>query len=69
MKGEMADLTLDNEIMFTLSAESRDEVNAWAEEVRQVDGIIFSEPVEFWEGYYGFGFSDPDGHKWNVLYR
>ena len=68
MNGEMADPDLGSEIIFTLSAESKDEVNAWAEEVRKAGGIIFSEPVEFGEGYYGFTFSDPDGHKWNVFH-
>lgn len=68
IKGELSDLKQGNEIMFTLSAENKDEVNAWAEEVRNAGGQLFSEPAEFGEGYYGFGFSDPDGHKWNVFY-
>lgn len=68
MEGEMADLTKGNEIMFSLSAESIEEVNAYAEEVRKAGGKIFSEPVAFGDGFYGFAFSDPDGHKWNVFY-
>ncbi|HLA57055.1 MAG TPA: VOC family protein [Flavobacterium sp.] len=68
MAGELADLKQGNEIMFTLSAESKKEVDAWAQEVRNAGGTIFSEPAEFGEGYYGFGFSDPDGHKWNVFF-
>ena len=68
LMGEFSDLSQGNEIMFTLAAESKEEVNAWAVEVRNAGGSIFSEPVEFGEGYYGFGFADPDGHKWNVFF-
>ncbi|MFV8326709.1 VOC family protein [Flavobacterium sp. ZS1P14] len=68
MEGTLSDPKQGNEIMFTLSAENKDEVNAWAEEVRNAGGNIFSEPAEFGEGYYGFSFADPDGHKWNVFY-
>ena len=66
--GELSDLKQGNEIIFTLSAENKDEVNAWAEEVRNAGGQLVSEPAEFGEGYYGFVFADPDGHKWNVFY-
>jgi Predicted lactoylglutathione lyase len=57
-----------NEIIFTLSAESKDEVNNWAREVESAGGKIISQPEEFGKGYYGFVFADPDGHKFNVFY-
>lgn len=56
-----------NEIIFTLSAETRKEVNQWAKSVEDAGGKIESEPEEFGDGYYGFVFSDPDGHKFNVF--
>jgi predicted lactoylglutathione lyase len=68
MKGELADLKQGNEIIFTLWADSRVEADTWVNEVRNAGGTIFSEPAEFGAGYYGFGFSDPDGHKWNVFH-
>jgi uncharacterized protein len=68
LKGELANLALGNEIIFTLWAESKEETDKWAKEVRDAGGTIFSEPEEFGKGYYGFGFSDPDGHKWNVFH-
>src|ERR1700733_429345 len=68
MKGNIADLSKGNEVMFTLWADSKKEADAWAQEVRNAGGIIFSEPAEFGEDYYGFGFSDRDGHKWNVFH-
>ena len=67
MKGELANLEQGNEVIFTLWAENKKEVDTWAKEVRNAGGKIFSEPEEFDESYYGFGFSDPDGHKWNVF--
>ncbi|MFS4472431.1 VOC family protein [Chryseobacterium sp. T20] len=57
-----------NEIIFTLSAESKNQVDEWAEEVRNAGGTIVSEPESFGENYYGFVFADPDGHKFNVFF-
>ena len=68
LKGELANLAQGNEVIFTLWADNKKEVDTWAGEVRSAGGKIFSEPEEFGEGYYGFGFSDPDGHKWNVFH-
>lgn len=65
--GEVADLSKGNEVIFTLWAENKEEADAWAEEVRQAGGTIFDEPRAFGKDYYGFGFADPDGHKWNVF--
>ncbi|WP_343632751.1 VOC family protein [Fluviicola sp.] len=56
-----------NEVIFSLSAESREEVDQWAEKVMQAGGTIFSEPQPYEQGYT-FGFADPDGHKFNFLY-
>lgn len=68
MKGEMTDPQQSNEIIFTLSAESKDEVNNWAKEVEKAGGKLISQPEEFGKGYYGFVFADPDGHRFNVFY-
>lgn len=64
---EMADLKLGNEIIFSLSAESKEEVNEWLTIVEKAGGRIFAELQDYGKGYF-FGFSDPDGHKFNVLY-
>lgn len=68
MKGEMADTEKANEVIFTISAESRDQVDNWAKEVMNAGGTLVSKPEEFGKGYYGFVFADPDGHKFNVFY-
>jgi predicted lactoylglutathione lyase len=44
MGGEIADLKNGNEVMFTLSADSREEVDEWAEAVKKAGGDLFSKP-------------------------
>ena len=68
IKIEMADSQKLNEVVFTLSAESKDQVDNWEKEVERAGGKIISKPEEFGKGYYGFVFADPDGHRFNVFY-
>ncbi len=68
LKSEITDSKNSNEIIFTLSAESKAQVDKWAKEVEKAGGTLISKPEEFGEGYYGFIFADPDGHKFNVFY-
>lgn len=68
MKVKIADTKNAIEVMFTLSAETREQVDKWAKEVEKAGGKIISRPEEFGEGYYGFVFADPDGHTFNVFY-
>ncbi|MBL7717606.1 MAG: VOC family protein [Flavipsychrobacter sp.] len=63
-----ADLSQGNEIIFTLSADSREEVQQWEQAVRQAGGSIVSPSREFGAGYYGLVFADPDGHRFNVFH-
>ncbi|HMI02345.1 MAG TPA: VOC family protein [Pedobacter sp.] len=65
---EISDAHVANEVIFTLSAESKEEVNQWEKEIPNAGGIIVSKAKEFGEGYYGLVFADPDGHKFNVFY-
>lgn len=64
----LADSAKENEIIFTLSAETKEEVDKWAKEIEPAGGKLISKPKAFGEGYYGFVFADPDGHKFNVFY-
>ena len=68
IKGEVANLKYGNEVVFTLSADSRKEVDNWESEVKNAGGTIISPAEEFGPGYYGLVFTDPDGHKFNVFY-
>lgn len=65
---DISDAHLANEVIFTLSAESKDEVDAWEEAILNVGGKMISKPKAFGKGYYGCVFADPDGHKFNVFY-
>lgn len=64
----VSDAHQSNEIMFTLSAETKEEVDQCAKEIEKAGGQLVSKPEAFGDGYYGFVFADPDGHKFNVFY-
>lgn len=68
VKGQMADLQQGNEVIFTLSADSKEEVDRWEKAVEAAGGALVSRAEAFGEGYYGLVFQDPDGHKFNVFY-
>lgn len=68
MKGQVIDASAGNEIIFTLSADSKEEVDGWEKEIHEAGGTIVSRPEAFGKGYYGFVFADPDGHKFNVFH-
>lgn len=70
-EGEVADTAHGNEIMFTLSADSTEDVDQWAGTVESAGGTVFSQPGEVLgnPSWYGCGFADPDGHKWNVFHN
>jgi len=65
---KFSDSQSPNEIIFTLSAESKEQADQWAQEVVKAGGTIVSEPESFGDHYYGFVFADPDGHKFNVFH-
>ncbi|RFM28540.1 VOC family protein [Deminuibacter soli] len=56
-----------SEIIFTLSADTEQQVNEFANKVKVAGGTILKEVRRDEAGYYGFAFADPDGHKFNVL--
>ncbi|AHF14639.1 VOC family protein [Niabella soli] len=68
MKGVIADAHTANEIIFTLGAANKDDVDTWAKEVEAAGGNLISQPETFGKAYYGFVFADPDGHRFNVFY-
>ena len=56
-----------DEIVFTLSAETEEEVQEFESIVKKAGGEIFQKLRRDENNYYGFAFADPDGHKFNVL--
>jgi predicted lactoylglutathione lyase len=65
---EIADTNNANEVLFSIDAESPEEVNEMANKVRAAGGTIYGEPGEKDGWMYGCGFVDLDGHRWSVLY-
>jgi predicted lactoylglutathione lyase len=68
IKSEIADSQKVAEVVFTLSAGNKAQVDMWEKEIEKAGGKIISRPEEFGKGYYGFVFADPDGHRFNVFY-
>ena len=64
---EISDSEQSNEIIFTISAATKEEVNEWAEKIKNSEGKLISSPEEFGDHNYGFIFADPDGHKFNIF--
>jgi uncharacterized protein len=64
----VADTGRGAEVLFSLGADSRAEVDAMAERVAAAGGTVYAKPGESNGFMYGCGFRDPDGHRWNVLY-
>ena len=65
---KVADANAASEVLFSLGAQSREEVDGMAEKAEAAGGTVFAKPTEHQGWMYGCGFADPDGHRWNVLY-
>ena len=75
LEGNSADLSNGNEVMFSLAAKSKDEYDTWVAEIKNAGGIILFDSNKnrkaFYDenGFYVCVFTDPDGHKFNLLYN
>ena len=67
-KNELADTATATEVLISLGAESREEVDEIARKAFDAGGTIYVEPGETQGWMYGCGFADLDGHRWNILY-
>lgn len=56
------------EVLISIDAESREEVDELAQKAAAAGGFVFAKPGENQGWMYGCGFADLDGHRWNVLY-
>lgn len=56
------------EVLISIDAGSKNEVDSLALKVKAAGGTLFSAPQEVNGWMYGFGFCDLDGHRWNVLH-
>lgn len=64
----ITDTKSSSEVLISIDAENREEVDELAVKVQEAGGTIFSPPAESQGWMYGFGFADLDGHRWNVLF-
>ncbi|WP_143961276.1 VOC family protein [Litoribacter populi] len=75
LEGATSDLSQGNEVMFSLSATSKEEFDTWIGEIKEAGGKIYfdsnSDRKKYYDenGYYVCVFADPDGHKFNLLYN
>lgn len=67
-KNNIADTKNATEVLFSFDAESREEVDELEKKVKTAGGTVWARPGENQGWMYGFGFSDLDRHKWNVLH-
>jgi predicted lactoylglutathione lyase len=64
----ITDTKESSELLISIDAESREEVDTIAQKAKEAGGTVYAEPGENQGWMYGCGFSDLDGHRWNVLY-
>jgi hypothetical protein len=65
---EITDTKTSREVLLSFSASSKEEVDEMARKAVEEGGQTTHVPSEMSGPMYGCVFSDPDGHKWNVLY-
>ncbi len=68
VQNTIADTQTHSEMLISIDAESRNEVEELAQKVEKAGGVLFAKPAENQGWMYGCGFSDLDGHRWNVLF-
>ncbi len=66
-KKELADATRSTEAIMALSADSREDVDAFADKALAAGGSPALEPMEL-DFMYGRSFEDPDGHHWEIFW-
>lgn len=67
-RNPVADPKAGTEVLLSVDAASREEVDELIRRVVPAGGSVYAEPGENQGWMYGAGFADPDGHRWNVLY-
>lgn len=68
VQNKITDTQLGSEVLISIDAESREEVNQLAQKAQEAGGILFAKPAESQGWMYGCAFADLDGHRWNVLF-
>jgi len=66
-KKEPVDPRTHTETILALSAESREDVDDFADKALESGGSPANEPMEM-DFMYGRSFQDPDGHQWEIFW-
>jgi len=75
LEGALTDGGQGNEVMFSLSAQSKKEFDQWIVEIKKAGGKIHfdsnTDRKKYYDdnGFYVCVFSDPDNHKFNLLFN
>jgi uncharacterized protein len=64
----IADTEKGTEVLLSIDAGSKEEVDEFVDKVRAAGGTSDHQPSPMTGYMYGCVFSDLDGHRWNVLY-
>ena len=64
----ISDTAKGTEVLFSLDAESKEEVDEMLVKAEKAGGKIYAKGGEKDGWMYGGGFVDLDGHRWNLLY-
>jgi uncharacterized protein len=67
-KNEITDTAKSNEVLLSIDAQSKEEVDEMLSNAIAAGGTSSHQPSQMKGFMYGCVFADPDGHKWNVLY-
>jgi predicted lactoylglutathione lyase len=66
-KKQVSDAKTHTEVLITLDAESREDVQQIIAKAKTLGSTIYSEPQD--HGWmYQHGFADLDGHQWEIAY-
>ena len=65
---QIADLSNATECLISIDAENKEDVDAILEKAAAAGADVFAKGSERDGWMYGGGFTDLDGHKWNVLF-
>ncbi|MBD0850339.1 VOC family protein [Maribacter arenosus] len=67
-QNEITDTAKSNEMLINIDAQSKEEVDAFANKVTKAGGNVYFKPTEVDGWMYILSFADLDGHRWSMLY-
>lgn len=67
-RNKIPNTSVETEILLSIDAASKEEVDQMAKTVLDAGGSIYAEANLIQEWMYGLGFMDLDGHRWNMLF-